>query len=77
MATIGNVQEVYLITTDNLYNRYETNVSKGFEVNADATYQQVDDAMRALNSLSTNTYNDTTLITAVSVNEKIAEEEEP
>lgn len=75
MATIGNVQTVYLITMDNQYNRYETNVSKGFQVNPEATYQNVDDAMRALNALSTNTYQDTTLITAVSVNEKVSEEE--
>lgn len=77
MATIGDVQTVYIMSLDNLGNFYQTNVSKGFQVNPDATYQQVNDAMRALNGLTTNTYQDTTLITAVSVNGKIEEEAEP
>jgi len=74
MAEIGNVQTMYLQTTDQLGNKYETNISKGFSVNGAATYQQVDTAVRALAELSTNTYGDTVLITSVSVNEKLEEE---
>lgn len=74
MAEIGNVQTMYLQTSDQLGNNYETNISKGFSVNSAATYQQVDTAVRALAELSTNTYGDTVLITSVSVNEKLEEE---
>lgn len=77
MAAIGNVQTMYLNTVDNLGNIYQTNISKGFSVNPAATYRQVDTASRAINSLMTNNYMDTILITSVSVNEVLAEEEEP
>lgn len=66
--SIGNVTTIYLKTTDALDNTYETNISKGFAVNPAATYAQVDTAVRALNQLTTNTYDDTTLITEVSLN---------
>ncbi len=69
---IGNVTTIYLKTTDTLENTYETNISKGFAVNPAATYAQVDTAVRALNQLTTNTYDDTTLVTAVSLNEVMA-----
>lgn len=68
---IGNVTTMYLKSTDQLGNNYETNISKGFEVNSAATFQQVDTAARMLNSLSANTYDDTILITEVSVNENV------
>ena len=76
MAAIGSVETMYLQTTDQLGTKYETNISKGFKVNSEATYQQVDAASRALAELSTNTYGDTLLITKVSVNEKLDEEGE-
>lgn len=74
MAAIGSVETMYLQTSDQLGNNYETNISKGFIINGAATYQQVDTAVRALAELSTNTYGDTLLITKVSVNEKLDEE---
>lgn len=73
MAAIGDVETIYLKTTDTFGNDFETNISKGFKVNPLATYQQIDTASRALNGLSRNSYNDTILITKVSVNEKLAE----
>ena len=74
MAEIGNVATYNIISNDQLGNEITTNISKGFSINGAATYQQVDTASRALNALTTNTYNDTQLITEVSVNEKLAEE---
>lgn len=70
---IGAVTAMYLKSIDQAQNEYETNISKGFEVNPAATFAQVDTAARALNSLSNNSYSDTTLITEVSVNMKMAE----
>lgn len=76
MAAIGRVNTIYLITQDNLGNRYETNINgRNMTVNYNATYQQVDTAMRALNGLTTNTYEDTNLIKTVSVNEELENEE--
>lgn len=72
-TAIGKVQTMYLVTTDALNESYETNISKGFTVNPTATYAQVNVANRALVNLSTNTYQDTKLITEISVNEEIAE----
>jgi len=72
-TAVGQVQTMYLVTTDALENVYETNISKGFTVNSAATYAQVNTANRALASLSTNTYSDTKLVTNISVNEQIAE----
>lgn len=73
--SIGQVQTIYLQSDDNIGNHYDTNINgRNMTVNYNATYQQVDSAMRALNGLTTNTYVDTQLITAISVNEKMAEE---
>lgn len=73
--TIGVVKTIYLDSADNLGNQYETNINgRNMTVNYNATYQQVDSAMRALNGLTTNTYVDTNLIAVVSVNEKMVEE---
>lgn len=77
MSAIGNVQEMYLLTSDQLGNNYKTRVGSGLTINPEKTYQEIDTAQRALANLSYNTYEDTQLITAVSVNEKIAEEIEP
>lgn len=75
MAAIGNVNTIYLISQDNLQNRYETNINgRNMTVNYNATYQQVDSAMRALNALTTNVYEDTNLIKTISVNEVLEEE---
>lgn len=73
MATIGNVTQIILKTTDTYGDPTETNISKGFIVNPSATYQQVDTANRAIAGLIKNTYNDTILVTNVSVNEVLAE----
>lgn len=73
--TVGQVQAIYLNSVDNLGTQYETNINgRSTTVNPNATYEAMNDAMRVLNSLTTNTYIDTKLITAISVNEKIAEE---
>ena len=68
-TAIGNVTTYYLETTDALGNNIETNISKGFVVNANATYADVDTTSRALNSLSKDTYVDTILVTKISVND--------
>lgn len=73
--SIGQVQTIYLKSTDNIGTKYETNINgRNMTVNYNATYQQVDAAMRALNGLTTNIYNDTILISPISVNEKMVEE---
>ena len=75
MAYVGNVTDLVLKTTDNLSNNYETTITtKKLGVNMMATYQQVDTFSRQLAALTTNTYNDTDLITVVSVNEVLANE---
>lgn len=69
---IGNVTQMILKSEDALGNDYETKIP--FVINPAATYEKVDAAARTLNSLSTNAYKDTLLITQVSVNEVLAEE---
>ncbi len=67
---IGNVNAIYLKSVDQLGNEYQTNITgKNFTVKPNATYRQVDAAMRSLRNIITNNYVDTVLITAVSVNE--------
>lgn len=73
--TIGNVTTIYLNSKDNLQNEYKTNITgKNFTVNQSATYQQVDTMSRALNNLTNNIYDDTILVTEISVTEKIVED---
>lgn len=73
-ATIGDVSAVYLVSNDQLGNRYETKINTTKStIDENTTYQQVDTAMRQLASLSTNTYDDTLLITSVSVNYEMEE----
>lgn len=72
-SAIGNVETMYLISNDSYDNRYETNISKGFTINQNATYQQIDTANRALTGLIKNSYEDTQLITRISVTEVLAE----
>lgn len=73
--TIGQVQSIILQSDDNIGTHYDTNINgRNMTVNYNATYQQVDAAMRALNGLTTNVYVDTSLITAISVNEKMVED---
>lgn len=75
MAAVGNVTSLIIKSKDATENDYETTITgKNVFVNPNATYQQVDQISRALNALSYNTYQDTDLITKVSVNEKLAEE---
>lgn len=72
-SAIGQVETVYINSTDSFEELHETNVSKGMRVNPYATYQQVDTAARAIAGLTKNTYNDTILVTKISVNEVISE----
>lgn len=68
-TAIGNVTTYYLETTDALDNKIETNISKGFVVNQNATYSDIDTTSRALANLSKDTYADTILVTKISVND--------
>lgn len=45
-----------------------------YPVSTTATYTQLDDAMRALNSLSLNTYQDAHVVNTVSLNEELENE---
>lgn len=72
MAEIGNVTEYRIKSIDSYGETYDTKILGA--LNPEATYTQVDAASRALIGLSKNTYDDTTLITSISVNEKLAEE---
>lgn len=73
MATVGNVSIMYVQSLDQLGNVFETNVSKGLKVNPEVTYNLVDTAARRLVQLTTNTYQDTILVTNISVNDVLAE----
>ena len=70
-SPIGNVDKYVIKTTDNLDNATETTLAAKFKFNPEATYENVDIASRAIAALSTNTYNDTILVTNVSVNEAV------
>lgn len=72
MAAIGNVSEYRIQSTDTYGENYDTKVMGN--LNPEATYQQIDAASRALIGLTKNTYDDTILITSISVNEVLAEE---
>lgn len=72
-SAIGQVDKYILKTLDSMGEANETVISKGFTVNNTSTYQQVDTASRAIAALSKDTYNDTILVTNISVNEVMAE----
>ena len=71
-TTIGQISQFILKTTNTLGETVETGLSKKFVGNANANYSQVDTAMKALASLSTNTYSGTICVTNISVNEVMA-----
>lgn len=71
---VGNVTSYQILSQDNLQNDYQTTITnKRIFVNPNANYQQVNSLSRSFMNLSTNTYQDTNLITSVSVNEEIYE----
>ena len=72
MATIGNVTEYRIESYDPFSNLQNTKIWTYLRANT--TYQEIDAASRALIGLTKNTYEDTILITKVSVNEVLAEE---
>lgn len=69
---IGNVDKIIIVSTDTLGNDNETNLNKSCIANSDATYQQVNDAARAIIGLSRDTYNDAICVTNISTNEELA-----
>lgn len=71
-TAVGNVSYYILKTKDNLGEEYETTLNKKLIPNVEATYAQVNTAMTALASLSTNNYDDTICVTNISVNEVLA-----
>ena len=71
---VGNVSSMVLKSTDNAGEALETTITnKRLFINPNANYTDVDTLARLLNGLTTNTYDDTDLITVISVNEKLAE----
>lgn len=71
-SRVGSVSSYVIKTSDNLGNDKETTISnKRIFVNPMSTYEQANTLSRALIALTTNTYNDTLLITNMSVNEQI------
>lgn len=71
-TTIGQISQFIIKSTNNLGETVETGISKKFIGNANANYANVDTAMKALITLSTNTYSDTICVTNISVNEVMA-----
>ena len=71
---IGKIDKMYIITYDQLGNRYETNItSKNIVVKSTKNYEEIDTMNRLLISdVSTNTYNDTILIKTISLNNAIS-----
>lgn len=71
-STVGDVNAVYIKSFDQLGNAFQTRVNTNKStIKETTTYSEVDTAMRQLISMSTNTYEDTLLITAVSVNAEV------
>lgn len=71
-SSVGEVNAIYINSFDQLGNKYQTRINTNKStIKADSTYSQVNTAMRQLISMSTNTYEDTTLITAISVNAEV------
>lgn len=64
---IGNVSEVIIVSKDGAGETVQTKLDSRFKINPNTTYSQVDTAARALNGLSSNTYNDVILVTNISV----------
>ena len=72
-STIGNVTSIIMQSVDSLGDTVQTTINRlYFYPNPDATYNQVDTAIRALISLSANTYKDTICVTNISVSEVLA-----
>ncbi len=71
-SQIGNVDKFVIKSSDNLGEKFETTLNRNFLPNSEATYTRVDTAMKALMTLSTNTYDDTICVTNISVNEVLA-----
>lgn len=70
---IGEVTNFVIQTTNPLGETVETKINRNyFYANPEATYQQVDTAMRALIELSANNYKDTICVTNISVGEVLA-----
>ncbi len=69
---IGKVEKIVIVSTDALGKDIETNLNKSCLANRNATYQQVNDAARAIIGLSRNTYNDAICVTNISTNEELA-----
>lgn len=69
---IGNVSKIYIQSQDAIANKYETLINTKLHRNPEATYQNVDTFSRAIMSLTTNTYQDTLLVTDISVAEEMA-----
>lgn len=75
MAAVGTVTKMLIKTKDNLGNAYETNPNNKLLPFTSTQYKNIDSSARALIQLSQNNYDDTELITSVSVNNKVREEE--
>ena len=71
-SPIGNVSTYYIQVKNSLSEDLQINVSKGFTVNSLATYSDADRASRALIQATANTYQDTILVTNISVNEVLS-----
>lgn len=73
-STLGNVSIIYLKATDSYGETLETNISKGFKVNPETTYSTADTAIRALNALTKNTYDDSICVTNILASEQTRED---
>lgn len=70
---IGDVDKIVIQTRNNVTGIIqESSLNKNCYPNKDATYQQVNDATRAISELSRNEYEDTICITNISVTEQLA-----
>lgn len=75
MATIpARIDYVQMISYDALGNKYETNLNKNFGTTSIETYEYINTIARALNALTSNTYNDSLVVMTKSVNEALIEQ---
>lgn len=71
-SPIGSVTKFLVKTITPLGETQETTLNTNLEANTEATYEQVDTAVRALMALSGNTYDDTICVTNISTNAEVS-----
>lgn len=70
-TAVGKVTKIEINGTDATEKQYTTVLNRRLYPFPNINYNRVNETIRAMYALTTNTYNDTNLITTISVNEEI------